>query len=226
MSKNNGSNGRAATGQPSHVRRKPYTTTTGISLMLQAIPSMLLDSIAPNMREEWTEKGIALPVCPQYEAKLAGGGVEYHDHDETTLTNDEERAAWAAYKAAESKWATQLNERTMNAILAKGVILSADMTDNAPWIQEQLELGFKIPKSPLARRLYYIKNEAVGNPIDLYEIMRGVMQLTGVPAERMAAAEESFRSQLEEFRESENEGDSPVEIVESGVDLESQPAIL
>lgn len=173
---------------------KTFTTRAGVELILVPIPPLLLEQVRASVK---------YPPVPTYTTKTAAGNEETYKHDETTLTTDEERLAWAEYLAGKKEADRLLNERVMRALFLKGIALTMP-TDNE-WVLEQEFMGIKVPDNPLERKLHYISTELVSTSEDMVGIMSEIMRLTGVDEAVVKNAEESFRRAVEERRRAATE---------------------
>lgn len=176
-----------------------YTTTVGKTIRLKGLPSMLIEKIQGSVK---------MPDPPTYAATTAGGDVENHFHNETTLDveGDPEQTAknhkaWEEYIAERDRINAELSERMMKLMLIKGT--EVEMPNDDEWIEEQVFVGAdisKIPEDRLGRKYYYIVTEVIGSPDDLNNIMNTIMKISGVGEEAVLAAEASFRRAVEEAK--------------------------
>lgn len=161
-----------------------FVTSTGVTLEFLPIPLLI-----EKMREQHP-----LPEPPTYEVETAGGAKELHPHDTTTLTTDEERAAWADYQARLAEATADDNLRFMRLVMLRGIKFDLPPTDD--WIEAQAYIGLTVPTDPLNRRIHWLETEALATKEDYVALLRGVMGASEVPEEVIRAAENSFRGQV------------------------------
>jgi len=161
-----------------------HTTRNGYKLKIKSIPPHLMDKASKSI--EW-------PEIPMYETETAGGEIEYHPHDETTLETPEDKKAWADYQTALEKAQDDENERMMKVILLKGIDIELKGKKFEDWKEEQEYLGIELPTSKPALKVHYIETEILGDNEDIIEIMSKVIEASGVSPEVVQDAKESFR---------------------------------
>jgi hypothetical protein len=167
-----------------------YITTTGKEVRYVGVSQLLLDKVRTS---------VILPDPPTYEVTTAAGEIEVHEHNETTLETEEEKAAWEHYQALLHAAQEAQKERLIKLLLMKGIDFDMPVVGEGDWLEMQEFLGLEIPEKNLDRRYHYIMTELVGTPEDLAEIMEGVMRKSGVPEEALAEARKSFRGALEKY---------------------------
>src|SRR5690606_31526822 len=126
---------------------------------------------------EWAAAGREKPAPPTYTVETAGGEPEVHEHDETTLATDEDRAAWASYLVAKAEWEAALKDRLIRVVFLEGVRTRPASDD---WVKRQQFLGLAVPDDPLEREVHYVKTVLVRTPEDAEGILTAVMALSGV----------------------------------------------
>lgn len=108
------------------------------------------------------------------------------------LQNDEERQKWAEYQEKLAEVENKRNENVMKYVFNDGI--EVDTSDIEEWKrQEEEEWGLEVASSPVQLRLDYINARIIGNADDLGNIMAGVMERTGVPADMLDEVKNSFR---------------------------------
>lgn len=175
-------------------RRDVIITTDGREIHLHPVSQVLIQKTTEAVRREMKVAGMPLEP-PTYEIATVAGTVETHVHDETTLSNDEDRAAWAAYQAATAQLGRDTNERVTKLLMLKGV----DVADPPPeWAEDQKWLGIEVPDDPRERKLAYIQSDVLKTPDDIVVATMRIMQLslTGLPEEDLDAIEAMFRNQM------------------------------
>lgn len=108
------------------------------------------------------------------------------------LQTDEERKQWAEYQAELARVEEKRNDNVMKYVFTDG--FEVDASDMEEWKRlEEEEYGLELPESPVQLRMDYINAKVIGNAEDLANIMAGVMERTGVPAEMLDEVKNSFR---------------------------------
>ena len=171
---------------------REYTTERDVTIGVVPIPLFL----------EELRKAYPDPARPTYVERTAGGG------EQEIEISDREAAAWMEHDPktwAEhaGKWADYIKERDANqecindaiwkAVMLRSLVI--ELPKDESWIQDQEELGIKVPRSPKERRMHYIRTEVIGG-------MRDVLRLTAIAQggdlseEALSLAEASFRHSL------------------------------
>ncbi len=127
---------------------------------------------------------------PTYTVATASGEQEVHEHNATTLTTDEEKAAWAAYQKTQTAYYHEINGRVIRMVLARCVIF--DMPADSTWANNQALLGIPVPASGEARRLHYLETEVIGCQADVDTIWELAQLASGVTKAAITAAEATF----------------------------------
>lgn len=161
---------------------KSFITSRGIEITFKPIPQMLIDRVRFSHIP---------PNPPTYEIKNGLGATEIHDHDETTLTTDADKAAWADYIAARDKATEDSNRAFMRLVFFRGI--ECKMPDDDTWAREQELMGIPVPADALDRKLHWLETEIIATVEDANAIVRGALEASGVPQEIIGQAEESFR---------------------------------
>ncbi len=159
-----------------------FVTKDGNRIPLRRVAPILMEKI---------RKSVTLPSPPTYEVETAGGDIETHIHDETTLETDEDRAAWAAYQIAHAKANEAMIEKILRLLFAKATGDVLPPSDD--WAKEQAYLGVDVPGDPLERKIHYIQTELLTHTSDIMAFMTAAMALTGVDEEVVESAEATFR---------------------------------
>ena len=164
------------------METKRYTTERGIEIGICPIP-LLLDEVRKAQEAK-------IPPHPTYEAKTASGVVEIHQHNETTLQTDEERAMWAEYQGAIAQATDSMNDAIWRAVRLKAI--QVDVPGDNGWIEDQKALGLTVPEDARERRLHYIQTEVIGGVRDIVRIT-AIANGADLDEGALAAAEDSFR---------------------------------
>lgn len=184
---------------------KIITLSNGKKLTVQSIPPLLMQRINDNMPDK--------PQPPTYEAKTAGDDVEIIPHNATTLTTDEDKAAWAEYQARLAEWNAEQSKRFLRAFFSRGIKIDLDAAALEQWSREMTYLGVKVPQGDpndpevyIERQVLYIETEYISSGDDMVTIMREIMRLTGVDEGEVAAATRLFQRSVE--GDGDNSGDA------------------
>lgn len=172
-----------------------YTTPTGITVGLTAIPQLQVEMVRSNAVAAWQEKHGKLPDKPTYTITTADGAEETHEHDETTIAEDPEaKIAWDNWQLQHDLCDTEVNGKVMDFFLLRGI--KADLPANDEWIKQQAYFGLTVPEDPVERRLHYIRTEVLSGPADIGDIMTKIMELSGTPQEVVERAKATFRNSV------------------------------
>lgn len=172
---------------------KRYTTERGVEIGIIPIP-LLLD----QMRESHEH-----PPAPTYTEQTASG----HERQVAMVAEEmaaakehnpdwyaEHAEAWEAYQKERDASEAVLNEKLLNAITLKAVVV--DLPHDDTWAEEQEFLGLDVPDSPLERRVHYVKTEVIGGAKDVIRLM-ALAAGSDVSEEVLAQAVDSFRDYLQ-----------------------------
>jgi hypothetical protein len=181
---------------------RAYTTTTGIKILLKAIPLKLVDASNDKVKD---------PPIPTYKMEIYGGGEQ-----EDTLTEDvvigfeasdpdngkKYREIYNSYMEALAQASDEREKKLTKIILLRGV--EFEIPNEEGWLEEMEFMGIEVPESKLKRRFFYLDHEIMSNPRDMAAIFDGVMRISGVPKEALADAMNSFRDILEDEEQEED----------------------
>lgn len=163
-----------------------YTTSMGVTVKIKPISPDYVQLI---------EKQVPLPEAPHYENTLLGGAVEKIYHTETSITTEEEKAAWAEYKLALAAAQEDIFIRKTRAVIRRCIVV--DMPDDDGWIRSQAEDGITVPEDPEERRIHYVKTEVFGNANDVLFVVQAAMKLARFDEEDYKASMSFFRDKVE-----------------------------
>ncbi len=166
---------------------KTFTTTAGHVISVQAVPPMLIEEV--RLRAQAT---VEVPPKPTYEVELPDGSPMTYEHDEQSITTDEEKAAWAKYQAALTRREQVSATKVMELFMAKGTIIEPD----GDWGELQEYFGIELPTNPIARKIHYLRTELLTTVDDINGLMGAVMEASGIDRTVLEAARNSFRGQL------------------------------
>lgn len=172
---------------------KTYTTTLGRVVKIRSIPPYLVAEVEKAQQKK-AEALYPAPPKPTYTVTDAGGGEQIFEHDEKSVSTDEERAALAAYQTAMQNRANYAAGQVSEFMFERGLVVDLPADDS--WAKEQEKWGVEIPTDPKARRDHYIKTEVLAGKDDIQEILLAIMAATGVDAEAVETARATFRGDL------------------------------
>lgn len=174
--------------KPEPEQARKFITSRGIEVILHPVPPYLV---------QMATQSIQLPEVPTYEAKLEGGGVEVHKHDEVSISqsSDEEKEKWAEYKYSMIKANSEASDVILNVILLEGV--EVDIPDIERLKRRMKLMNIQVPDDEDEQTLFYRKAYVIGSQRDAELIIKNVLELTQVTGEMLQTVEGSFRNTVE-----------------------------
>lgn len=192
--KNMNGNGNHVASNNGYSTPEFYTTSKGATIRFIGLNPQRLEKL---------QNAGKLPDVPYREYETEFGGKQKDPLSENDLQNDEERAKWAEYVAKRDAVFAKRNENVFKYVFNDG--FAVDEKEIELWkSQEEEEWGLEISSSPIQQRIDFINAKVVGNTEDLGNIMAGVLERTGVPAEALDEVRNSFRGNLQRNATSEN----------------------
>ena len=177
--------------------RLVFYTTAGLEVEFDPISPITLEESEKGLEAEYRARGEPLEP-PTYETILAGGGTQTFIHDVTTLESEEDKAAWAAYKAATGKLAAEQAQLRMDVVLSA---LKVRLPEDDAWVRKLKKWHVTVPEDPDERWTFYILREVLKTPSDIFEAMTQVIGASmrgSVSEEAIEAASATFRSNVQE----------------------------
>lgn len=171
-----------------------FTAEDGTEIELLAIRPFEMAMISDALRKKYP-----IPAVPTYEVETIGGGKELREHDETTVTTDEEKAAWKRYVATKAEAEGKINQEMNDYILAAGTHTRITVDPDAPWTKIQRKFGITIPDDPEDLRVHYLKTRVL-NVDDINELLSRIMAKTGIKSDMVETAKNSFRGTVRRQR--------------------------
>jgi hypothetical protein len=171
-------------------------TINGKEYEIAPVSDVLINLVKEAVKREFIERGEPINP-PTYEIETAGGGKSIEAHDETTLSTDDDRKAWAAHIEAVQRLTIEVNNRTNKAWLS-GIVF--DIPEDENWKAHQKFLGVRIPDDPEEMRWHYLTTEILKSTDDYMTALSQIMKESyrGVVKEDdIDAAIGSFRNQLQ-----------------------------
>jgi hypothetical protein len=167
--------------------RITYMTAGGKEITLSLVPPLQAQMVR-DAAQKAAIKELGDPVKPTYKTEAD----EIFTHDETTLTTDEEKAAWTEYKRVEAAVDAQVSEKMLRFFLYHGV--NVDPDEDTTWRAEQEFFGLEIPTDPIGRKVHYIQTVLIFSASDIQGITTKLLEMAGVRPEVVEAATATFRS--------------------------------
>lgn len=132
-----------------------------------------------------------------------GGPPQKENLSANDLLNDEERKQWADYLIACQAVEDKRNTNVMKYIFTDG--FEIDDSEIGEWEQEEVEeYGLEISDSRIQKRMDFINAKVLGTAADLGDIMAGVLERTGLPANMLDEVRDSFRGTVRQNTLTEN----------------------
>ena len=154
--------------------------------MIYGLPPLLIPELSGSIK---------YPVKPTYAVTTASGDVETYDHDEKSLSTDEDKAAWTKYKSESARADAELTQMILRTVLIYGVEI-IDRTPMIKWENRYKLIGMPIPDNDEERDFLY-KETCISCQEDIEQIMSIAMELTGVTAEAIEASKSTFQGSME-----------------------------
>jgi hypothetical protein len=173
--------------QQTQDERFTYTTAGGKTLNLSPVQPLQAQMVRDAEYKAAIKKH-GEPVKPTYKTEAD----EVFEHDPTTLTTDEEKAAWLEYKRIEAAIDAQVSEKMLRFFLYHGVDIDPD--GDKKWQAEQEYFGLEVPNDPIERKVHYIQSELIFAASDIQGITTKLLEMAGVRPEVVEAAQATFRS--------------------------------
>ena len=174
---------------------------SGTTVTIKHINNLFVGKVSLAAQEKWNAEN-GEPICPTYEIKVAGGGIEIQDHNEITIetepwSEDEEiQAAWEKYQSDTQQLHRARIEATAKVCLKEGVV------DDPPdsWRETREDYGLDIPDHPLDAKWEWLHDVSNGW-LELIDCAWAIQYLPSKTEEVAKAAESIFRDSLGTPRE-------------------------
>ena len=179
-----------------------FATVDGRSLTIRPVSQYLAQKTQQAVETRLVAAG-RVPPIPTYSIETASGAVETHNHDATTLETDEDKAAWAAYRAGQLLLQREKAEAATRLYLMRGLMIGEPP---AEWLSDMAALGIDLPHGPAELRYEWILMEVLPTPEDLIRAMSAITRLSmsGAAVEDIEAVEASFRRSMERHTVKQN----------------------
>jgi hypothetical protein len=167
----------------SHV----YETVGGSIIQLKPISSRVRDALSA----QWVE-----PAKPTYTIQVAGGETEVHDHDESTLETEEDKAKWQQYLDTVIAANRKFSELVYTTYIRFGTNYRDFKPTDDSWLRDQQSIGIEVPDDPEEQQLHYFRTEILSSDVDMRNIIDNVRELSMSGRMLVKVAEDSFRNQV------------------------------
>jgi len=166
---------------------KTVTIDKDVSIVYKPIPPLAVSAIQVNYSKKNPK-----PEKPTYEFSAAGGVTIRQDHDETTVSTDEEKKTWQEYVTKETTWQTGLTERLMMLFLCEGIEIKVSDKKKKLW-DKRLERYYDLEDLDQDdKQLLYLQTFIFKTTGEIERATKEIMALTGVQEEDLEAAESLF----------------------------------
>lgn len=136
-----------------------------------------------------------MPDKPFREMENDLGSSQKEYLSEKDLQDDHERAQWTEYQEKLKLIDDKRNENVMKYIFSEGFDVDDSQIDE--WAKEEVEeYGLEVSESRIQRRVDFINAKVIGTADDLGNIMAGVLERTGLPADMLDEVRDSFRGNI------------------------------
>ncbi len=169
------------------AKSKTFTTAAGREIGIQPVPPLLIEEV--RLRAQQT---VEVPPKPTYQVELPDGSMMTYEHDEQSVTTEEEKAAWKVYQAALTRQSQVAATKVMELFMAKGT--TVDVAGEWRELQEYFEI--KLPDNPIALKIHFLRTELLTTTDDINNLMASIMEASGIDRTVLEAAQNSFRRNL------------------------------
>jgi len=174
-------------------REMSFVTSLGVTVHVSPLPPLLPDVVRNMVEEDWAIANKPMPSKPTYTTTNVAGDEQVHEHDEKSLTTEEDKQAWAVYQATQTRFDEEVMTRTFEEHARNGIRFEIDPA----WPNRYKRL--RPPKDDEAElRWFYTRVAVIGSREDVLQIMTIASRLTGVDEQLINAAEATFRGAVEE----------------------------
>jgi hypothetical protein len=171
-----------------------YTTANGIEIEVLAVSPWLMDGVTSTVQ---------MPDPPTYEVSVLGEKSQI-PHDETTLTTDEDKIAWAKYIIELEKATKERRERRTRAMLLFGV--KVDLPKDGKWKKKQEKLHIEIPEDEDELHIHYLQTVVITSHTELVAIVDEINRLSSYDEGLVEKARKFFRGEVAQHPSERTEG--------------------
>lgn len=158
-----------------------------LTIIYKSIPPLAIPAITQNH-----EKNHPRPQKPTYTTVAAGGTEVTFEHDETTISTDEEKDLYNKYLKDNFEWQKELTEKITLLFLLEGIEIKASKNLIKKW-HNRLERYYDIEgleEDDL--HLLYLQTFIFTTSNEIEKATKTIMSLTGVSEADLEAAEKLF----------------------------------
>lgn len=173
-----------------------FTTDDGRVIQLKEKPDLIFIQQATN--------SVTYPVKPTYEVKV-GTRIREYPIDEVVIEQTDDPLEKRRLKREWDRYILDLNEaineqtkRATGAMFYEGTVAQEDF-DDLRWEKKMKIAGWPVPADPEERWVFYLQTSLNEDEIGRLST-RIVLQSGGVSEEKIAAAQEMFRDNLQANR--------------------------
>lgn len=196
---------------------KKFTTAAGREIGIQPVPPLLIEEV--RLR---AQQSVEVPPKPTYQVELPDGSMMTYEHDEQSLTTDEEKAAWKVYQAALTRQSQIAATKVMELFMAKGTILEMSVGE---WRELQEYFGVQVPENPIAAKIHYLRTELLTTTDDINNLMASIMEASGIDRTVLEAAQNSFRRNLRKEQDAASGVGGEIQPTEAGREMVHEPTL-
>ena len=199
------------------AKSKTFTTAAGREIGIQPVPPLLIEEV--RLRAQQT---VEVPPKPTYQVELPDGSMMTYEHDEQSLTTDEEKAAWKTYQAALARQAQVAATKVMELFMAKGTAIEMNVGE---WRELQEYFGVQVPENPIAAKIHYLRTELLTTTDDINNMIGSIMEASGIDRTVLEAAQNSFRRNLRQEQNATGGVGGEVQPTEAGRQVVHEPTV-
>ena len=166
---------------------------SGLAVRLQRVDGRFVAKVSTSARRRFVADN-GEPECPMYVVETAGGDVEEHYHNDTTIVEPrwmadaELQEKWETYRSLNTALRTYEITETVRAIVIKGILDEP----SGEWVEEQAYYKIPVPDDPRDRKWEWVQDAAF-NFAELAELSIAIRSVDD-PVEAAAdAAVATFR---------------------------------
>lgn len=176
---------------------RTFTFESGTTVTLKRVNNLFIGKVSLAAEEKWIAENGEV-ICPTYEIKVAGGGIEVNDHNETTIAtepwseDEEAQAAWQKYHSDTQQLQAARIDATVRVCLKEGVV------DDPPddWCEMRAYYDLDVPDHPLDARFEWL-HDASSGWAELIDCAWAIQTLPNRVEETAKAAESIFRDSVD-----------------------------
>ena len=162
--------------QKNHV----FTSISGREIPIMPISPAKLMRAEIGIEKAFRKKGLPIDP-PTYTVEVAGGGIEEHVLDDSSIESGDpeetkrRQEAWDAHVEAITEMHAEQLRVTKKIVLES---IDIPLPEDDSWIKEQEELYIEVPEDPYERWIHWLETEVLLAQ-DINEIVLEIMVLSG-----------------------------------------------